>query len=62
MCGSISHLQAIRDKQTLLVSWLVTVAYCATLMRNHTVIYNASIEGFAVWISCVLYSCIQIIL
>lgn len=33
--GSISHLEAIREKQTLLVSWLVTVA-CATFMRNHS--------------------------
>lgn len=67
---SISHLQAISDRQTLLVSWLVNqsglvggiyeIQICRT--ENRTVIYNVST---AVWIPCclkALYSCIPVIL
>lgn len=61
---SIIHLQAISDKQSLLVSWLVNHSsflgniYEIQISRteNYNVIYNVSTEGFVVWVLCCLGS------
>lgn len=54
---NISHLRAISDKQSLLVSWLVNHSglvgdfYEIQIGRteNHTIIYNVGTDRFVVW-------------